>query len=281
MKWIDKLQRKFGRYAVRDLMKYLTMVYGAGLLIEIIAPGFYAQYLCLNMQAVLHGQIWRLVTFMVYPPGGGLVMSLLIMLIYYHFGTTLERCWGTFRFNLYVFSGILFHIVAAVVVTLLEGNCVLYGANYLHMTMMLAFITEFPDTMFYVMYFLPVKAKWIGIVDAIYLGALIVFGLLSPLIPTIRISNFTTGVVVLLCVLNYIIYFFSAPGSHYTPRQIKRRVEFARKVKVPMAKAGHHRCAVCGRTEADGDELEFRFCSKCNGNFEYCQDHLYTHKHVE
>lgn len=281
MKWIDKLQRKFGRYAVHDLMKYMTAIYGVGLLIEIIVPGFYAQYLCLNMQAVLHGQVWRLVTFMVYPPGGGLVMSLLIMLIYYHFGTTLERCWGAFRFNLFVFSGIFFHIVAAVVVTLLEGNCILAGANYLHMTMMLAFITEFPDTVFYVMYILPVKAKWIGIVDAIYLGAMIVFGLLSPLIPTIQISDFTTGVVVLLCVLNYIIYFFSAPGSHYTPRQIKRRVEFAHKVKAPMAKAGHHRCAVCGRTEADGDELEFRFCSKCKGNFEYCQDHLYTHKHVE
>ena len=57
MKWIDKLQRKFRRYAVRDLMKYLTMLYGVGLLIEIIAPGFYEQYLCLNMQEVLHGQM--------------------------------------------------------------------------------------------------------------------------------------------------------------------------------------------------------------------------------
>lgn len=273
-----------GRYAVRDLMKYITIIYGTGLLIEILAPGFYGQYLCLNMQEVFRGQIWRLVTFMVYPPGGSLIMSLLIMLIYYQFGSALERCWGAFRFNLYVLSGIFFHIIAAVAVTILEGNCILYGANYLHMTMMLAFITEFPDTVFYVLYFIPVKAKWIGIVDAIYLGALIIFGLLSPLIPTIMISDFTTGVVVLLCVLNYIIYFFSAPGGSYTPKQVMRRANYARKVAAAAPKraaAGRHRCAVCGRTEADGEEMEFRFCSKCNGNFEYCQDHLYTHKHVE
>ena len=42
-----------------------------------------------------------------------------------------------------------------------------------------------------------------------------------------------------------------------------------------------HRCAVCGRTERDDAELEFRFCSKCKGNFEYCMDHLYTHEHVK
>ena len=282
MKWLDKLQRKFGRYAVHDLMKYITVVYAVGLLIEILAPGFYAQYLCLNMSEVLRGQVWRLVTFLVCPPGGSLMMSVIVMVIYYQLGSTLERCWGAFRFNLYILSGVIFHIVAAVIVTILRGNCILYGAEYLNWTMLLAFVTEFPDTVVYIMYILPVKAKWIGIVDAVYLGALIVFGLLSPLIPTIMISNFTTGVVVLFCVMNYIIYFLSAPGSRYTPKQVVRRANYTRKVVVAKTKAaGRHRCAVCGRTDADGEELEFRFCSKCNGNFEYCQDHLYTHKHVE
>lgn len=26
--------------------------------------------------------------------------------------------------------------------------------------------------------------------------------------------------------------------------------------------------------------LDFRFCSKCDGNYEYCSDHLFTHQHV-
>lgn len=283
MSWLDKLQRKYGRYAVYNLTKYMTIMYVAGLLLQVFAPGFYESYLCLNMSQVFKGQIWRLVTFVIYPPGGSLFYSLIMMVIYYQLGTTLERCWGALRYNLYIFSGMLFHIVAALLVTLIEGSCVLYGVGYLNMTMLLAFITEFPDTQFYLFYFIPIKAKWIGIVDAAYLGLIIVCGLLSPLIPAIQISNFSTGVLVLFCVLNYIIYFFSMPGSRFSPKQVKRRVEYASKVAGANAKAkfGKHRCAVCGRTEADGDDLEFRFCSKCNGNYEYCQDHLFTHQHIK
>ncbi len=283
MSWLDKLQRKYGRYAVYGLMKYMIAVYAAGLVLEIVAPGFYAMWLCLNMQEVFRGQIWRLVTFVIYPPGGSLFFSLIMMVIYYQLGTALESCWGAFRFNLYIFSGILFHIVAALIVTLLRGNCILFGVSYLNTTMLLAFVTEFPETQFYLFYFIPVKAKWIGIVDAVYLGIIIVSGLLSPLIPSITISNFSTGVLVLFCVLNYVIYFFSAPGKAYTPKQVMRRADYARKVSSGAAKVrkGKHRCAVCGRTEADGDNLEFRYCSKCKGNYEYCQDHLYTHMHVE
>ena len=284
MNWLDKLQRKYGRYAVHNLTKYMTIMYAAGLLIQIFAPGFYEMYLCLNMSQVLKGQIWRLVTFVLYPPGGDLFFSLIMMVIYYQLGNTLAGCWGAFRYNLYIFSGVIFHIIAALLVTLIEGSCVLYGVSYLNMTMLLAFVTEFPDTQFYLFYFIPIKAKWIGIVDAAYLGLIIVCGLLSPLIPSIQISDFSTGVLVLFCVLNYIVYFFSMPGSRFSPKQVKRRADFNRKVNNAGAKkvrAGKHRCAVCGRTEADGENLEFRFCSKCNGNYEYCQDHLYTHMHVE
>lgn len=45
--------------------------------------------------------------------------------------------------------------------------------------------------------------------------------------------------------------------------------------------AARHRCAICNRTEQDDESLEFRFCSKCEGNFEYCNEHLYTHIHVK
>ena len=48
-----------------------------------------------------------------------------------------------------------------------------------------------------------------------------------------------------------------------------------RKVKA-ASQSTHHRCAICGRTEKDGEDLEFRFCSKCKGNYEYCQEHLFT-----
>lgn len=282
MNWLDKLQRKYGRYAIFNLTKYMIIVYAAGLALQVFAPNFYETWLCLDMRQVFKGQIWRLITFVVYPPGGSLFISLVIMVIYYQLGTALERCWGAFRYNLYIFSGVIFHVIAALLVYLIRGNCVIEGVGYLNWTMMLAFVTEFPDTTIYIMYILPVKAKWLGIVYAVYMGLLIVSGLLSPLIPGIMLADFATGVQLLFCVLNYIIYFFSMPGSRFAPKELKRRTDFVRKVNAGAAKvrSGKHRCAVCGRTENDGD-LEFRFCSKCNGNYEYCQDHLYTHMHVE
>lgn len=65
-----------------------------------------------------------------------------------------------------------------------------------------------------------------------------------------------------------------------SPREIKRRQEFRHEVKKNMRPSGH-KCAICGRTEADDPTLEFRFCSKCDGNYEYCQEHIFTHEHVK
>ena len=66
-------------------------------------------------------------------------------------------------------------------------------------------------------------------------------------------------------------------------QQMKRK-EFRAKTKSlnnMSRNVTKHKCAICGRTDESNPELEFRFCSKCNGNYEYCNDHLFTHKHVE
>jgi hypothetical protein len=81
--------------------------------------------------------------------------------------------------------------------------------------------------------------------------------------------------------VNVIWFFFMTRNLHrFKPSEVKRRREFKKKVSAVPLNANRHRCAVCGKTSQDGDDLVFRFCSKCEGNFEYCQDHLYTHVHV-
>ena len=87
------------------------------------------------------------------------------------------------------------------------------------------------------------------------------------------------SVAALVSFLNFIIFFFAMRRNRFSPKDIKRRRTYEKKVKVAAARSTRHRCAVCGRTEKDGEELEFRFCSKCSGNYEYCQDHLFTHEH--
>ena len=66
-----------------------------------------------------------------------------------------------------------------------------------------------------------------------------------------------------------------------SPKEVYRRKAYEQKVAQAMKNMPRHKCAICGRTEKDSPELEFRYCSKCEGNYEYCQDHLFTHEHVK
>lgn len=272
MKFLRKLERHFGKYAVPNLMYYIILMYGAGIVIDLVMPGLYYQYLCLDAAAILRGQVWRLVTFLICPPSSGIFFNLIAMFLYYSLGTTLERVWGTFRFNLYFFSGILFHIIAAFVIYFLMGVSVPLTPFYLNNSLFLAFAATFPQMQFYLYGLLPIRAYWLGI----FIGAEFLYEFLfGGLIARICIG---------LALLNFVIFFMMTRNySKISPREIKRKQKFKSDMKTAQAekiRLTHHKCAVCGRTEKDDPNLEFRYCSKCEGNLEYCMDHLYTHKHV-
>ncbi len=272
MKFLRKLERNFGKYAVPNLMYYIILMYGAGIVIDLVMPGLYYQYLCLDAAAVLRGQVWRLVTFLICPPSSGIFFNLIAMFLYYSLGTTLERVWGTFRFNLYFFSGILFHIIAAFVIYFLMGVSVPLTPFYLNNSLFLAFAATFPQMQFYLYGLLPIRAYWLGI----FIGAEFLYEFLFGGL----IARSCIG----LALLNFVIFFMMTRNySKISPREIKRKQKFKSDMKTAQAekiRLTHHKCAVCGRTEKDDPNLEFRYCSKCEGNLEYCMDHLYTHKHV-
>lgn len=272
MKFLRKLERNFGKYAVPNLMYYIILMYGAGIVIDLVMPGLYYQYLCLDAAAILRGQVWRLVTFLICPPSSGIFFNLIAMFLYYSLGTTLERVWGTFRFNLYFFSGILFHIIAAFVIYFLMGVSVPLTPFYLNNSLFLAFAATFPQMQFYLYGLLPIRAYWLGI----FIGAEFLYEFLFGGL----IARSCIG----LALLNFVIFFMMTRNySKISPREIKRKQKFKSDMKTAQAekiRLTHHKCAVCGRTEKDDPNLEFRYCSKCERNLEYCMDHLYTHKHV-
>ncbi len=272
MKFLRKLERKFGKYAIPNLMYYIILMYGAGIVIDLAAPGLYYQYFCLDAAAILRGQVWRLVTFLICPPSAGIFFNLIAMFLYYSLGTTLERVWGTFRFNLYFFSGILFHIIAAFVIYFLMGVSVPLTPFYLNNSLFLAFAATFPQMQFYLYGLLPIRAYWLGI----FIGAEFLYEFLF--------GGLIARICVGLAMLNFVIFFLMTRNyNKINPKEIKRKQKFKSDMKTAQAekiKLTHHKCAVCGRTEKDDPNLEFRYCSKCEGNLEYCMDHLYTHKHV-
>ena len=269
MEFFKKLERKYSRYAIHNLMNYIVAMYVVGMFLQYVNPNFYWQWLCLDAREILHGQIWRIVTFMVLPPFGNLVSNALMIYLYYSLGSTLERVWGAFRFNVYFFLGVLGHVIAALLLYLLFGTRVILTTTYLNLSLFLAFAATFPDLQFYIWFLIPIKAKWLALIDSLFIIQGLLFG------------NVASRVEIIFSMLNCILFFLMTRNySKVNPREIRRKQEFKSQVKIKPQGRTHHRCAVCGRTELDGDDLEFRYCSKCEGNYEYCQDHLYTHKHV-
>ena len=121
MNFLNKLEKKYRKYAIPNLMYYIVMLYGAGLVIQLFAPMAYWRFLSLDIGALMHGQIWRLVTFIIYPPTMGtfvfdsVFFGIISLFLYYSLGVTLERVWGAFRFNVFFLMGMVGEILAALV----------------------------------------------------------------------------------------------------------------------------------------------------------------------
>ena len=196
-----------------------------------------------------------------------------MLLFYYNLGTALERTWGTYRYNVYIFSGMLFTIAGSFlcmgVLYLLTGGMATETASVVFYSGSYAFAATYPDMQVLLMFVIPVKVKWMGILDAILM------------VYTVIAGNLFTKFAVVASLLNFVLYFYRLHRSRISPKQMHRKAQFERKSNAGRAKVTRHKCAVCGRTEEDDPNLEFRFCSKCNGNYEYCQYHLFTHEHVK
>lgn len=277
MNWLNKLERKFGRYAIHNLTLYLIGGYIIGFGVYMFVPNL-LNLLTLEPAYILHGQIWRIISWVLIPPSGNIFTTVIMMLFYYSLGTALERTWGAFRYNVYIFSGILFTVIGAFLLYLIVGvDAVGYGVffstYYINMSIFLAFAVSYPDMEVLLYFILPIKMKWMALVYA----ALTIYDLVR--------GNLFTRIAIIASLLNFIVFFLSSRNvKPYMPKEQMRKRKFKQEQERPhMTYAGgaRHRCAVCGRTELDDSNLEFRFCSKCNGNYEYCQDHLFTHEHVK
>ena len=273
---LDKMERRFGRYAIRNLTMYLLAGYAIGYLLSFTMPQLLT-YFTLEPALILKGQVWRLLSWVIIPPNDNIIFVIFMMLLYYSLGNTLESYWGAFRYNVYIFSGILFTVIGAFIVNGLIGGITgfgsLYSTYYINMSIFLACASIMPDYQLLLYGIIPVKMKWLAILDVVLLAVDAVQG------------GLIIRIVIIASLLNFIIFFFCNRNLRgHSPKQAVRRKKFQKQISRPQnqyAGGAKHRCAVCGRTELDDPTLEFRYCSKCNGNYEYCQDHLFTHEHVK
>ncbi len=310
MRFLSSLERRFGKYAIKRLTVYIIMTYAAGYVLSIMSrfsaySGIFS-FLTLSPSLIMHGQVWRLVSWFLIPPSSLSIFTIIMLIFYYQLGTVLEKTWGDFLYNLYVFFGIIMTIAGAFILYAITGVDfgVLFSTYYVSLSIFLGFALTFPDQRILFMFVIPLKIKYLALIDIAYLVYQIVryamVGLGWPVVTMIVCS-----------LANTILFFFLtrkykriSPGTRRTQNNYRRAMQGRRSYGASSGRpyggyAGNtggrssrtgqsgqdrisrHKCAVCGRTEWDDPNLEFRFCSKCNGNYEYCQDHLFTHKHVE
>jgi hypothetical protein len=259
---LDKLERRFGRYAISNLMTYIVganaVVYFASLTsprTDLIGK------LMLSPGLVLKGELWRLITFVFIPPSMSLLWALIILYFYYFIGSSLEHEWGSFRFNIYYFVGMTGTALSAFV----SGQSV--TAFYLNLSLFLAFAYIFPNYQILLFFIVPVKVKYLAWLDAAFLGSALLTGSLS-----VKLS-------VTAALMNFLLFF----GKDIMTTLKLRGGSYARRRKfrdTTPRQETFHRCTVCGITEKDDAAMDFRYCSKCEGRHEYCAKHLLNHEHV-
>ena len=265
MNFIDRLEKRYPNFGVSNLMIYVIAISGLGMLISMVNPYIYYQYLSLDFYQIFHhGQVWRLITFLLCPSAGGsgssgLFWFVIMAWVYYSIGSNLERIWGRFRFTLFYLSGIVMILVVTLAAYLIMG--IVYPAQevgiWLGMQVTLEYVTE-------------------SLFLAFALDA-------YQIIQGIMMKSYYPVALIVVSLINIFIFFFFAkgrPGMAAHARQTKRKAEFKQKMHESREKGPIHRCAICGRTELDAPELDFRYCSKCDGRYEYCSEHLFTHEHV-
>jgi len=303
---LDKLERKYGRYAIKDLTIKLMIVYVIGY----IVCQFAQNYITFNPYLIFHGQIWRLFTWILVPLQDNILLyAISILLFYLPIGRMMERTWGDFKYNLYLLMGFLFTMIGSLlcyfgyylyflIFSGADASAVSYTMYiignaisaytipyYVTMSIFFAYAMTFPDAMVLFMFVIPVKMKWLGILyAALYLYELVMY---------VRYAMWPGVVVILASMLAIFIFMkldkrgfrsgsFGHSSSNTRKKVYHERVQKA-KSAAKMAAPGTpiHKCSVCGKTELDDPNLEFRYCSKCNGSYEYCQEHLFTHVHVK
>ena len=306
------LRQRFERFCFRNrnkgipnLMLYIVLGNALVYLMSTVAQN-YVLYnaLCFDRNAILQGQVWRLFTYVFTSfSTGNMLLVAISYLCYYSIGKAIENIWGTFRFNLFYLSGVVLMDVFAMCfggISVQSGDAIYIATDYyrsmgstLNLTLFLSYATLYPNAHFLLFFIIPVRAWIFAVVDL----ALTVWEIYSLSYP---VFLFPHNLFPLVAIGNYLL-FFGKDVTNLFP--LSWRVNAGRLFKkkpakktgtIPFPSAGSyqattasptapytHRCTVCGRTDVSNPELEFRYCSRCQGYHCYCEDHISNHAHIE
>lgn len=256
---IKLLDRIVAPIAVANL-PILLVVAQAVVYMACLSNPLLTEKLLLNCDLVFQGEIWRLFTFMLVAPAGHPIFAIFYFYILYMMGNFLESTWGAVRFCSFVYLGLFLLVVAG-----LFSRSEMISGNYLYATIFLAFATLNPNFSFLIMFVLPVKVKYLAWIQAAFYLLTFTFG------------PWAAKLMVAAALGNYLIFFSDqligqGTGFH---RRLTNQTQGTRTLSKPR-----HVCVVCGIDSNTDRDMDFRYCSRCEGDHAYCEEHLRNHVHV-
>ena len=288
MSLMDKLERKFGRNAGPNLMLILIICYAVGFAASYVIPGF-TYFICFDPSLIVKGQVWRIFTFVMMPESSNIFMALIFCMIYFSISKSLEMIIGRLRLNVFLITGLLLQLIVGVAYYLICESSVLLmpysnyvtilNPYYVYASLFVLFSLIFPDARFLFMFIFPIRGKWMIFITLIMYALDVARAFASGM------AGYAWLLIAMIigAVLNILL--FMAMNRANLKRRPDNIVNMRSRNRTPGGMAGgqsrsyRHKCCVCGRTDVTNPELDFRYCSKCIGNYEYCQEHLYTHIH--
>lgn len=279
---MERFALQHPNFGIPNLMLYIVIGNAVGFFLIRMTGGAAYAFLGFNWSYILRGQLWRLASFL-FIPGSTDPFSLIISLYFMWFiGSMLEREWGTPKFNLYYLSGVLLTILTGAVSHYAFGYGMIFGTYYVNMSMFLAFAALYPDARLMLFFVIPLKAKWLAWADVALFAA--------DVIRYLAAGSYLNALLPVAALLNFLVFFwcelvdgierrrsFARHQNSHQTIQFKSAVRQQRKKE---AQQGYrHKCTVCGRTDTEYPDLEFRYCSKCAGYHCFCMDHILNHEH--
>ncbi len=259
MSLLDKLERRFRRFAVPHVTEVLIASQVALFAIQAVNPGV-PEKLMLLPREVMAGQAWRVITFLLLPPIGNLVCAFFFWYLFYLMGTALEASWGVFRYNAFLLIGWAATVAAAFVLPdAHSSNAFLEGSVFL------AFAALYPNFELVLFFLLPVKVKWLALLAWIGYFLTLVFG------------EWEARLLVGASIANFLVFF----GPAIARRMRSGRWRMARQVEHIVERTKpRHTCRTCGITNLTHPRAGFRYCRLCAGTCCYCTEHVRNHEHV-
>jgi len=251
MKLLDSLEKRFGRYAVPNVAIVLI---GAQLVVYAMILINRVEYSALTLEpkAVLAGEWWRLVSFLIAPPNiaTGALSAVFLAFFWYIFwmmSSALEETWGVFRFNIFLFAGVLFTVAGAFIGQFVSPDTyIIVSPRFLYLSVFFAFATLYPNIEFLMFFILPVKVKWLA-----WLAAVLAVGL-----PFLAAPSIGWQIMILAPVLNYALFFKDALKQSIKAKKRSARFDAERRANASEAL---HTCSICGATERTHPDRDFRY----------------------